>query len=216
MKKKVSILSLFLLLNIFLLSAQNKAIYENSDFDMLTLNHKTVAIVPFLTTLSLDKKVSADQRATLEKHEGYEAQNAMENFFLMKNTKRKSFVVDFQDVKNTNAILQKNGISYDNLDIYSTQELCDVLKVDAIISGKLILRALLSTGVDESFDLIAFLSGKSDYGKIIIKTSDGESGKLLWKYEQTINRKSGKNTYAIIEKMMKKASRKIPYDMERN
>lgn len=195
---------------------QNKAIYESNQFDKLTAHHKTVAIVPFFTSLQLENELTDEQLSKLEEQEGYEAQNAMESYFLKRNNKRKSFVVDFQDVKNTNAILAKNGISYKNLDIYSTQELCEILKVDGIVSGKLILNVLISQGVDESFHLIAFLSGKSNYGKIIVKNSDGKTGKLLWKYEQTINRKSGKNTFNIIEKMMRKASRRLPYDKERN
>ena len=57
--------------------------------------------------------------------------------------------------------------------------------------------------------------GKSDFGRIAIKISDRETGKLLWKYEKTITRRSGKNTNSIIEGMMKAAARKFPYDRER-
>ncbi len=194
---------------------QGKNSYESPDFDELTETHQKIAIIPFLTSLNLDEDINGDMLEKLEEQEGYEAQNALETYFLSRNNRRKAFVVDFQDVEETNRMLSKNGVSYQNLDIYSPKELCKILDVDGIVSGKLILSALISEGIDESFDLIAFLSGKSDFGKIIIKTSDGDTGRLLWRYEQTITRKSGKNTFAIIEKMMRKATRKFPYDKER-
>ncbi|MFP2994452.1 hypothetical protein ABN763_01015 [Spongiivirga sp. MCCC 1A20706] len=214
MKKTFGLLIGFVLGSALML-AQGKNSYESPDFDELTEEHQTIAIIPFLTSLNLEDDIKADQLEKLEEQEGYEAQNALESYFLRRNNKRKAFVVDFQNVGDTNRILLDNNITYNDLDIYSPQELCKILKVDGIVSGKLILSALISEGIDESFDLIAFLSGKSDFGKIIIKTSDGNTGRLLWRYEQTITRKTGKNTFAIIEKMMRKASRKFPYDKER-
>ena len=95
------------------------------------------------------------------------------------------------------------------------KELCNILGVDGIISGNLTLRALISKGVPENpFDFFSLFK-KSDYGRIAIKISDGKTGKLLWKYEKTITRKSGRNTKAIIDAMMRKLSRKFPYDRER-
>jgi len=214
MNRLLGIVSCIILWSSFAVG-QGKNSYESPDFDELTKNHKKVAIIPFLTSLNLDEDIDDDQLIKLEEQEGYEAQNALETYFLSRNNKRKAFVVDFQNVDETNKLLAKSGITYENLDIYSPQELKKILKVDGIVSGKLILSALISEGIDESFDLIAFLSGKSDFGKVIIKTSDGNTGRLLWRYEQTITRKSGKNTFAIMEKMMRKASRKFPYDKER-
>jgi len=38
---------------------------------------------------------------------------------------------------------------------------------------------------------------------------------LLWRFEKEITKKSGKNTTELIDKMMKQASRKFPYDKEK-
>src|SRR5690606_5671093 len=194
-----------------------KAIYENDAFETLSSDHETLAILPFTARLELDEdEVHSDlQLKELEEKEGYEVQNALENYFL-KRQRRKEYIIDFQDTKNTNSILKKNGIDANNIGIYTTQELCKILNVDAIVSGNLTLNALISKGVSTSYDIISFITGKSDYGRIVIKVSDGITGKLLWKYEKTITRKSGKNTDAIIEDMMKKATRKFPYDKEKN
>lgn len=197
-------------------SHAQKKVYLSDKFEALSKNHKVIAILPFETTLKLKtkKKYSKTELKKLEEKEGYAVQSALESYFLNRK-KKKKLSIEFQDINTTNTLLKKNNISYNNLDIYTSKELCEILNVDAVVSGSLISRLLISNKVDTSFDLIAYLKGKSDYGKIIIKLSDSNTGKLLWRYEKTINRKSGKNTKAIIASMMRKASRKFPYEEKR-
>ncbi|MEK6154894.1 hypothetical protein WIW50_16610 [Flavobacteriaceae bacterium 3-367] len=194
-------------------SAQ-KNIFESNKFDELSEHHKTLAIIPFLTNLDLEEEVSGVELKNLEEKEGRAVQNALETYF-SRGRKRKKFSVEFQNVDNTNAILAKNNITYANIDIYTVKELCKMLGVDGIISGNLNLNILLSKGVSTDFSFIDYILGDANYGRIGIKVSDGRTGKLLWKYEKEINKKSGKNTNALIEGMMKRATRKFPYDKER-
>ncbi|MER3376458.1 MAG: hypothetical protein RIM83_17595 [Allomuricauda sp.] len=210
MKKIVSII---VFLAVTVASAQ-KNIYENRKFDELTEEHEVLAIMPFIAYLELKEVVDRDELKVLAEREGYAVQNALETYF-SKRKKRKKFNVDFQNIMNTNAILAQNGIDYDNLDIHTTQELCKILDVDGIISGNLNLNILLSEGVPTDFNLLDYFSGDANYGRIGVKISDGESGKLLWKYENEISKKTGKNTTELIDKMMKAASRKFPYDKEK-
>ena len=214
--KKIILLILLLFVGIQQSIAQKK-IYVSDQFEELSKDHKTVAILPFQTKLNLkteNEHYTKAQLKALEQHEGIAVQEALESYFLSRKAKKK-LKINFQDINTTNRILKKAGITSENIDIYTPQELCKVLKVEAIISGSLTSRLLLSKEVDTSFDFITFIKGKSDYGKIIIKLSDMHSGKLLWRYEKTINRKSGKNTSAIIKKMMRIASRKFPYEEKR-
>lgn len=208
MKKLIVIL---ILIQASLVNAQ-KNIYLSDQFETLSKDHKTLAILPFFATLHLKngEKLTTEQRTKLADKEGYTVQNAIETYFLKQKSKKK-FSVNFQDTKETNALLKQHNISIDNLDIYTTQQLSEILGVDGIISGNLTLTALISDGVSTDFDLISFITGNSDYGRIAIKITDGKQSKLLWKYEMEITRKTGKNTYEIIEEMMKKAARKFPY-----
>lgn len=194
-------------------SAQ-KNIYESAKFDELAIEHHTLAILPFLTNLDLEEELSKQELTELEEREGYAVQNALETYF-SKRRKKKKFLVDFQNTKDTKAILSQNDISYENIDVYTIKQLSEVLGVDGIISGNIDLTILLSKGVPTDFSLMDYFSGNSDYGRIGIKISDGNTGKLLWKFEKKINKKSGKNTNDLIDKMMKQAARKFPYDRER-
>lgn len=191
-----------------------KNIYESRSFDALTEEHDELAIIPFLTHLELENEISKKELQALEEKEGYAVQNALETYFSQRR-KRKKFSVEFQNVKNTNALLAQKGIDYDNIDIHTVKELSEILGVDGIISGNLHLNVLLSDGVDTNFDFLDYFLGDADYGRIGIKISDGKTGKLLWKYDKEINKKSGKNTDDLIDRMMKQAARKFPYDREK-
>ena len=209
--KKIVLLVTFLV--VALASAQ-KNIYESSRFDELSESHEVLAILPFLTQLKLEQKVSTTEVRQLAQKEGYAVQDALETYF-SKRKKRKKFNVEFQNIEDTNAILAQNNITYENIDVYTTKELSKILKVDGIISGNLDLNILLSKGVDTDFSLLDYFGGNSNYGRIGLKISDSNTGKLLWKYEKEITKKTGKNTSELIDRMMKLAAKKFPYDKEK-
>ncbi|MEP0213841.1 MAG: hypothetical protein ABJD66_11535, partial [Cellulophaga sp.] len=177
-------------------------------------DHKILAIIPFLANLELKDDITDEELNALKEKEGYAVQNALETYFL-RGKKKKKYAVEFQNIKNTNALLAKNNITFKNIDIHTTKELAKLLNVDGIISGNIDLNVLLSNGVSTSFNFFDYFDGNANYGRIGIKVSDGDSGKLLWKYEKEINKKTGKNTIDLIDGMMKKATRKFPYDKER-
>ena len=210
---KNTILLSFFLMGTLILHAQ-KNIYESDAFDELSQKHEVLAILPFITHLDLKENLTKDELNAMEKKEGLAVQNALESYFSQRK-KKKKFSVDFQNTKNTNAILAQNNITFENMDIYTTKQLSELLQVDGIISGNLDLNVLLSDGVATNFSIIDYFLGEANYGRIGIKISDGDKGKLLWKYEKEINKKSGKNTNDMIDRMMKLASRKFPYDREK-
>ena len=191
-----------------------KGIYESDKFDELSRDHQVLAIIPFFTKLELKENNSKEESRRLAEIEGYAVQDALETYF-GRGKKKKKFSVEFQNTDDTNALLAQNNITYENIDTYTIKELSEILGVDGIISGNLDTNILLSKGIPEGFSLIDYFLGDADYGRIGIKISDGKTGKLLWKYENEINKKSGKNTEDLIDKMMKKATRKFPYDKER-
>ena len=206
------ILILMLLLGASMQAQKN--IYESKNFDDLSRDHVELAILPFLTNLDLEDGISRNELKQMEEKEGYAVQNALETYFSQRKRKKK-FSVEFQNTKNTNAILAQHSITYQNIDVYTIKQLSEILGVDGIISGNLDLNILLSKGIPTEVSFLDFFLGDSNYGRIGMKISDGLTGKLLWKYEKKINKKSGKNTIDLIDKMMKLATRKFPYDKEK-
>ncbi len=158
------ILPLFLMASVVLSSQKN--IYESAKFDELAFEHHTLAILPFLTNLDLDEELSKQELTELEEREGYAVQNALETYF-SKRRKKKKFLVDFQNAKDTKAILAQNDISYENIDVYTVKQLSEILGVDGIISGNIDLTILLSKGIPTDFSLLDYFSGDSNYGRIV-------------------------------------------------
>ncbi|MGB5274550.1 MAG: hypothetical protein WBN39_10895, partial [Flavobacteriaceae bacterium] len=174
---KNTILLSFFLMGTLILHAQ-KNIYESDAFDELSQKHEVLAILPFITHLDLKENLTKDELNAMEKKEGLAVQNALESYFSQRK-KKKKFSVDFQNTKNTNAILAQNNITFENMDIYTTKQLSELLQVDGIISGNLDLNVLLSDGVATNFSIIDYFLGEANYGRIGIKISDGDKGKLL-------------------------------------
>ncbi len=207
------IIVFFFILSVFQTYSQ-KNIYENGRFDELSKNHEVLAIVPFIAKLELEQNLSKEEQIELAKREGYAVQDALETYF-SRRKKRKKFNVEFQNIKDTNALLAQSNITYENIDVYTVKQLSEILGVDGIISGNLDLNILLSKGVPTEFKFLDYFSGDSNYGRIGVKISDGFSGKLLWKYEKEITKKTGRNTTELIDRMMKLATKKFPYDKEK-
>ena len=201
------------LLMVFGVVSAQKNIYQSNRFGELSKDHEVLAILPFFTHLDLGEQLPPEELRRLEQKEGYAVQDALETYF-GRGRKKKKFTVSFQNSEDTNALLTRNDISFENIDRYTIRELAEILQVDGIVSGNLDVNILLSDGVPSDFSFLDYLLGDADYGRIGIKISDGQTGKLLWKYEQEITRKSGKNTDDLIDKMMIKAARKFPYDKE--
>jgi len=197
----------------FGIASAQKDIYQSNRFDELSKDHRILAILPFFTHLDLGERLPPKELKRLEQKEGYAVQDALETYF-GRGKKKKKFTVSFQNSEDTNALLNRNNISFENIDRYTIKELAEILQVDGIVSGNLDVNILLSDGVPSDFSFLDYILGDADYGRIGIKISDGRTGKLLWKYEQEITRKSGKNTDDLIDKMMIKAARKFPYDKE--
>jgi len=181
---RIALFALFLL--VWGNATSQKNIYLSNSFDGLSSDHQILAILPFFTNLDLGEEVAPAEVRRLEQQEGYAVQDALETYF-GRGKKKKKFTVSFQNSEDTNALLAKNEISFQNIDRYTIRELSEILGVDGIVSGNLDVNILLSNGVPAELSFLDYILGDADYGRIGIKISDGDSGKLLWKYELEIN-----------------------------
>jgi hypothetical protein len=211
---------LFVLMPVNKLLAQTKEIYTNPSFDSFAKEHKTLAILPFEVTLRRRpkemEKLEPEDLEIIQKHEGEAVQNALYTYFLNQKEEQ-DFKVKFQDVGTTNLWLLKKKWNLDSLKRRTKKELADSLEVDGIISGFLYTRKPMSeaSSVAVTFftDLWVFPGvGATNSGKCTINVHDGASGELLWRYEKTLSRGLGSDTQTVINAMMRKASRKFPYE----
>jgi len=199
-------------------TAQTREIYTNANFKTLAKDHKVLAVLPFKTTLQLrpkevEKNGGPAGVAALEKREGLDIQNAVHSYFLKRKESR-DLIVDVQDVNRTNALLERNAVTYETLASFTPEELAKILGVDGIISGTFESTQPMSNGAAIAMSLAVGFAGPTNTGKTTISINDGKTGELLWKYDKTLSRGFGSNTSTIITTIMRKASRQLPYDKD--
>lgn len=199
-------------------TAQTREIYTNANFKTLAKDHKVLAVLPFKTTLQLrpkevEKNGGPAGVAALEKREGLDVQNAVHSYFLKRKESR-DLIVDVQDVNRTNALLERNAVTYETLTSFTPEELAKILGVDGIISGTFESTQPMSNGAAIAMSLAVGFAGPTNTGKTTISINDGKTGELLWKYDKTLSRGFGSNTSTIITTIMRKASRQLPYDKD--
>ena len=199
-------------------TAQTREIYTNANFKTLAKDHKVLAVLPFKTTLQLrpkevEKNGGPAGVAALEKREGLDVQNAVHSYFLKRKESR-DLIVDVQGVNRTNALLERNAVTYETLTSFTPEELAKILGVDGIISGTFERTQPMSNGAAIAMSLAVGFAGPTNTGKTTISINDGKTGELLWKYDKTLSRGFGSNTSTIITTIMRKASRQLPYDKD--
>ena len=217
-------------MSIFLTGFAPKAqtAYINPEFDSLARSHKELAILPFKVTLKLKpgkmKKLEPEDLIKIEKAEGEAAQRALFSYFLEQKAKD-SIKVSIQHITKTNALLAEMGWTNDTYRSKNMTDICRKLKVDGVITGTVITSKLLS---DEAaagllaLNIIGAIGtlgasgidgpGPTNKGTCTINIHDSKTGELLWQYEKILSRGMGSTTQSVINTMMRKVSKKFPYE----
>lgn len=201
---------ILLFLNIGVLSAQTK-LYQHPEFEQKTKDHKIIAILPFDAKVSLRpkqmKELTEEQFANMQKEEGYSVQTSMYSWFLNRK-KRGKLKVDVQDPKKTNALLLQNHV---DLKIVTSEQLAEILGVDAVITGTFETDKPMSDGASIALGLVIGFWGTTNTATINMSVNNGLDGELLWNYNKKVAGSLGSNNDALINILMRKASRRLGY-----
>ncbi|MCU7552081.1 hypothetical protein OCK74_23380 [Chitinophagaceae bacterium LB-8] len=211
MKNLFSIATLFALL----LSSCGPSIYKTTDFQDVTKDHKTIAIIPATVMIQLRpneaKKLTPEQIEKNEEATGYAMQEKMYGWFLRRSSKY-HFTVNFQDVSETNALLQNAKLSYKDIMKKSKGELAKILGVDAVISASLHTDKPMNEGVAVALGLLVGYWGNTNKAYTTIDIHEGKKGNLLWKYDYEASGSVGSNPENLVNALMRNASKKFPYN----
>ena len=203
------------LCSIMILCSCGPTIYKAQDFKSVTANHKTVAILPANVSIQLRpnemKNTTAQQLLDMEQKTGESIQDKMYTWFLKRSGKFK-YTVTFQDISKTNAILIKNGITYQNLKEKTKDEIAKILGVDAVISTKASMKKPMSDGAAVAVGLLVGAWGSTNNVETAITINEATKGDLVWKYDYTASGSVGSNTDNLVEALMRNASKRFPYN----
>lgn len=194
-------------------SAQTQ-LYEHPQIEQYLASHSKIAILPFKTSITLRpkdmKSMSNEQLKKMEIDEGLSIQNAMHSWFLKRETNGK-LTVSLVDPLTTNAKLKKMGVTFENFDDYTPDELADMVGVDAIIMGTFETNKPMSEGASVALGLLVGMYGSTNNAVINMSIYDAKDGVQIANYNKAISGSMGSSTEDLINTLMRKASRRIPY-----
>jgi hypothetical protein len=203
-------------LMIFLLhsaKAQTR-LFVDPEFGKIGYDHKVIAVVPFRVTISLrPKQMQSLQQGQLEKMQEDESrsiQMALYAWFLKRRQQGKMWV-DVQDASTTIAILSKNGITYSNIHEHTPEEIAKILNVDAIVRGTFDTDKPMSDGASVALGLLVGFWGATNQATMNLFIHNAEDGKVLVNYNKGVAGSVGSTSDQLINTVMRKASRRIPY-----
>lgn len=210
MKKTLTILGLLITTALF---SQTK-LYVHPDADNYVAETKTIAILPLKVQVKLRpkelKEFTSEQMNQMNKDESLDIQKGMYTWFLTRK-KRGTMLVEVQNPSRTNALLKKNGIDIHSYDEYLPGELGEILGVEAIITGNFETSKPMSNGAAIGLVLLTgglFATSSATMNMDFTSTLDDE---LVVNYNKKIKGSLGSDAQDLINILMRKVSRRIPY-----
>ncbi len=185
-------------------------IYKATNFESSKATVKTIAILPFNVSIDskrLPKGTTIETLKESQEKTGYDMQSTSYTWFLQR---QKDYIISFQDIDKTNSLLKKANITFDNITLQDKGELCKLLQVDAIISGKAIMSKPMSEGAAVAVGLLVGAWGATNKATTSLTIHD-TSGSLLWKYDYEASGSVGSSAENLTKALMKNASKKFPY-----
>ena len=178
------------------------------------MQHKTVAILPFDVTIDVKHVPQGKTRQILldqQKRTGYDVQTSV-YFYLYKEKSKNKYTVDFQDIHKTNTMLSDAGVSYEELQMMSKEEICSLLGVDAVLGGKVITSRPMSAGAAFAVGTLAGVWGPTNRARTTVTVHGKQDSKLLWKYNFEYLGTVGSTAESLTAALMKSVSKQFPYN----
>lgn len=227
MKRKITLLSLSL--GLLIMSSCSKTHYVSSNFENDTSNHKYIAVVPVKMIFSgnMPKNMTAEQIAEQELAESQAFQISLHNNIL-RSTKRgkKPFRVDFKSVDETNALLEKAGISILDSWDKDPKELAEILGVDAVVKAtvdkKRYISDLASYGISVGVNVINSIPevsplplpgniSKTNDVKASLSLVDKDTGTLLYSDRKLMEINWTRTPAEAVERINRRMTKRFPY-----
>jgi len=178
---------------------------------------QTYAILPFDVTIEKNlqvKKTTPEMLKQQEERESYQYQNGVFQYLM---GRKRDFSVNFQDVHDTKALLKRNGIDYEKGRSMTKAELCQLLQVDGILTGKYQRKENLDRNLSRGLDMLAArtemygLSPKQGEASLSLALYNAAEKRVVWTYQNDDWNSSYRSPEEMAQKLMERAAKKFPY-----
>lgn len=182
-------------------------VYYSPDADAIARKHQNIAILPPSVSIAARKKVDAEAIKEQQKTESLNFQKEMYSWMLRRKSQGK-IKQEIQDIETTNAKLKKAGFPETPLTL---AEMCDVLKVDGLISSNFALSKPMSEGAAVALALLVGAYGATNEISVSVSIKDCSRGKILWNYDHKFSGGIGSSPGRLVDGIMRQTSKRMPY-----
>lgn len=190
--------------------------YTDPGFARYQAKHEKVAVLPFLVSINPDNKsrdVTAAELREAELAQGISFQRLLYSEFLRRQQQGR-YTVGFQDVDETNILLKRLSETdepFTSLSMFTREELCKALSVDAVISVNMLLSKPMGKGMAIASTLLLGKGGTTNRAQASMSIHEGQDGVLLWNLEETFEGSIFSSPESLVEDLVTEAGRGFPY-----
>lgn len=205
-------LLIFLLISTYSIS-QTK-LYVHPDGDNYASNTQTIALLPLKVQVKLRPKqlkdFTTEQINQMQKDEALDIQKGMHSWFLTRK-KRGELRSNVQTPARTNALLKKAGIDIFNADAFLPSELGEILGVDCIVMGNFETSKPMSDAAGIAIGVLFGGVAATNSAVCNLDFYDTRDDELVVNYLKKIKGSLGSDSQDLINILMRKVTRRIPY-----
>ena len=207
------IILFFVLLVSFGCFSQTK-LFLHPNADAYAANTKTIAILPLNVQVKLRPKQLKDftqeQIVEMQNNESLDIQKGMHSWFLTRQ-KRGTFNGKVIPPARANAMLIKNGIDIHSLDSYLPSELGKILGADCVVMGTFETSKPMSNAASIAMGALFGAFGATQTAVCNIDFYNVADDELVVNYLKKVRGSLGSDAQDMINILMRKVTRRIPY-----
>lgn len=215
------------ILFVFLSSCTPKA-FVVDDFSRATLDHVTVAVLPFRVNFegNLPKEITREQLQMLLVREAELFQTDLHAQLLTRRMtdRGQPIAIDLQPLAVTRGTLEENDLMTAEVWTKNPADLARLLGVDAVITGEVthyrLMSDLVSAGIELGRSVLFALgygggipAGLSNNKEVYASYAiiDADSERLLWSYRNNHEADWSRRADEIVHRINRQAARQFPY-----
>lgn len=182
-------------------------IFYSSDAYSLARSHGVIAIMPPGVSITTARKVDAGAVMKQQEAESVNFQEEMYSWML-KRKMQGLITQEIQEPGTTNALLKSAGYP-ENLPTQA--DLCAILGVDGIITSDYILSEPVPEKAAVAVALLVGVRGPTNKAEVLLNVNDCTNKKVIFSYKHKYSGSVGSSPALLVDVLMRKASRKMPY-----
>ncbi len=203
----------FLLISYSTSFSQTK-LYVHPDGENYAANTKSIALLPLKVQVKLRPKQLKDftqeQIVEMQQAEALDIQKGMHSWFLTRK-KRGSLSINVQTPARTNALLKKAGVDIHSYDELLPSELGKILGVDCVVMGTFETSKPMSAAASIALGALFGAFGATQAAVANFDFYDTRDDELVVNYLKKIKGGLGSDSQDLINVLMRKVTRRIPY-----